>query len=194
VSVSQDGTLRISNVTHRDTGHYTCRAENIFGTSASSGNVYVKDVTEVELTPADLELTVGESAVLTCRSRHDRTLHAHFLWSFDGQPINFQREGGHFEKMRAQVSSADVMIRNIQLQHSGRYGCRVRTAVDSSSGTAVVLVRGPPGAPGVVIVEEMSSHTATLSWSPSQDHQSPVTRYNLQARSPFTLGWQSVTT
>lgn len=53
---------------------------------------------------------------------------------------------------------------------------------------------GPPGPPGVVIVEEITDTTATLSWSPGADNHSPISLYNLQARSPFSLGWQTVKT
>ncbi|XP_067884634.1 LOW QUALITY PROTEIN: contactin-5-like, partial [Heterodontus francisci] len=194
VNISQEGTLRISNITHSDSGTYTCRAENIFGASSSSGIVYVKEATEVHLVPSKLDVTAGESALLTCRVTHDPTLQVHVLWSFDGRDLDFQREGGHFESVRAQSPSADLMIRNIQLVHTGRYSCRAWTAVDASSGTAELLVRGPPGSPGVVIVEEIFSTTATLSWSPGRDNHSPVTQYNIQARNPFSLGWQAVTT
>lgn len=56
------------------------------------------------------------------------------------------------------------------------------------------LFLGPPGPPGVVIVEEITDTTATLSWSPGADNHSPISLYNLQARSPFSLGWQTVKT
>jgi len=56
------------------------------------------------------------------------------------------------------------------------------------------LFLGPPGPPGVVIVEEITDNTATLSWSPGADNHSPISLYNLQARSPFSLGWQTVKT
>ncbi|XP_026531431.1 contactin-5 [Notechis scutatus] len=93
-----------------------------------------------------------------------------------------------------QASSADLMIRNILLMHAGRYGCRVQSTADSISDEAELLVRGPPGPPGVVIVEEITEVTATLSWTPGADNHSPITSYNLQARSPFSLGWQTVKT
>nr|5E52_A Chain A, Contactin-5 [Homo sapiens] len=51
-----------------------------------------------------------------------------------------------------------------------------------------------PGPPGIVIVEEITESTATLSWSPAADNHSPISSYNLQARSPFSLGWQTVKT
>lgn len=46
----------------------------------------------------------------------------------------------------------------------------------------------------MVIVEEITESTATLSWSPATDNHSPISSYNLQARSPFSLGWQTVKT
>ena len=59
---------------------------------------------------------------------------------------------------------------------------------------STVLPVGPPGPPGVVLVEEITESTATLSWSPATDNHSPISSYNLQARSPFSLGWQTVKT
>ncbi|XP_067884506.1 contactin-5-like, partial [Heterodontus francisci] len=192
VNISQEGTLRISNITHSDSGTYTCRAENIFGASSSSGIVYVKEATEVHLVPSKLDVTAGESALLTCRVTHDPTLQVHVLWSFDGRDLDFQREGGHFESVRAvsivgwwrlpgtrwetvdterrltQSPSADLMIRNIQLVHTGRYSCRAWTAVDASSGTAELLVRDVG--------------------TPSPDHQEP-TQWGT-ARWVLCSGWE----
>lgn len=42
----------------------------------------------------------------------------------------------------AQGSSGDLMIRNVQLKHSGKYVCMVHTAVDSVSAAADLIVRG----------------------------------------------------
>ncbi|GAA6093556.1 contactin-5, partial [Tachysurus ichikawai] len=56
------------------------------------------------------------------------------------------------------------------------------------------MMKSPPGPPGVVIVEEITDTTATLSWSHGVDNHSPISTYNLQARSPFSLGWQTVKT
>lgn len=41
-----------------------------------------------------------------------------------------------------QSSSGDLMIRNIQLKHSGKYVCMVQTGVDSVSSAADLIVRG----------------------------------------------------
>ncbi|XP_072582371.1 contactin-5 isoform X2 [Vulpes vulpes] len=189
-----DGSLRILNASKSDEGKYVCQGENVFGSSEIIASVSVKEPTRIELTPKRTELTVGESIVLNCKAIHDASLDITFYWTLKGQPIDFEKEGGHFESIRAQASSADLMIRNILLMHAGRYGCRVQTTADSVSDEAELLVRGPPGPPGVVIVEEITESTATLSWSPAADNHSPISSYNLQARSPFSLGWQTVKT
>nr|XP_021498987.1 contactin-5 [Meriones unguiculatus] len=194
IAILPDGSLRILNASKVDEGKYICQGENIFGSAEIIASLSVKEPTRIELTPKRMELTVGESIVLNCKAIHDSSLDVTFYWTLKGQPIDFEKEGGHFESIRAQASSADLMIRNILLMHAGRYGCRVQTTADSVSDEAELLVRGPPGPPGVVIVEEITESTATLSWSPATDNHSPISSYNLQARSPFSLGWQTVKT
>lgn len=43
-------------------------------------------------------------------------------------------------------------------------------------------------------MEEITDSTAQLSWTPGRDNGSPITGYILQARTPFTVGWQAVDT
>ncbi|XP_054020520.1 contactin-5 isoform X2 [Dryobates pubescens] len=194
VTILPHGSLRIVNASKSDEGRYLCQGVNVFGSAEIIASLSVKEPTRIELTPKKIELTVGESIVLSCKALHDSTLDVTFYWTLNGQPIDFEKEGGHFESIKAQASSADLMIRNILLMHAGRYGCRVQTAADTVSDETELLVRGPPGPPGVVIVEEITDNTATLSWSPGADNHSPIFLYNLQARSPFSLGWQTVKT
>ncbi|MEJ1279749.1 hypothetical protein NN561_010684 [Cricetulus griseus] len=91
-------------------------------------------------------------------------------------------------------SSGDLMIRNIQLKHSGKYVCMVQTGVDSVSSAAELIVRGSPGPPENVKVDEITDTTAQLSWTEGTDSHSPVISYAVQARTPFSVGWQTVTT
>lgn len=53
---------------------------------------------------------------------------------------------------------------------------------------------GPPGPPGDCRVTEVTETTASVSWSPGTDNYSPILSYAIQARTPFFLGWQAVTT
>nr|XP_005482654.1 contactin-5 isoform X2 [Zonotrichia albicollis] len=143
ITILPHGSLRILNASKSDEGRYLCQGVNVFGSAEIIASLSVKDPTRIELTPKKIELTVGESIVLSCKAIHDSTMDVTFHWTLNGQPIDFEKEGGHFESIKAQASSADLMIRNILLMHAGRYGCRVQTAADTVSDETELLVRVP---------------------------------------------------
>ncbi|KAL8191092.1 UNVERIFIED_CONTAM: Contactin-5 [Gekko kuhli] len=99
ITVLPDGTLRILNATKLDEGRYVCRGENIFGSAEITASVFIKVPTRIDLSPKRTELTVGESIVLSCKALHDPTLDVIFHWTLNGQPIDFEKEGGHFESI-----------------------------------------------------------------------------------------------
>uniref|UniRef100_A0A8C2B5N9 Contactin 4 n=1 Tax=Cyprinus carpio TaxID=7962 RepID=A0A8C2B5N9_CYPCA len=193
IAILESGSLRISNVTKLDAGTYTCVARNQFGEASSSGNMLVKEPTIITTAPNTLDVTVGESIILPCQVSYDPSLELKFTWFFNEQLIHFGSHGGYFEKVGGH-SAGDIMIRNIQLRHAGKYTCAVQTKVDSSSIATDLIVRGPPGPPTSIHVEEITDTTATLSWRPGPDNHSPITAYTIQARTPFSLGWQAVST
>ncbi|NWQ60261.1 CNTN4 protein, partial [Neopipo cinnamomea] len=194
ITILDDGSLRIVNVTKSDAGSYTCVATNHFGTASSTGSLVVKDPTRVMVSPFSMDVTVGESIVLPCQVSHDHSLDIMFTWSFNGHLIDFEKDGDHFERVGGQDSAGDLMIRSIQLKHAGKYVCMVQTSVDKLSAAADLIVRGPPGPPEAVTIDEVTDTTAQLSWRPGADNHSPVTMYVVQARTPFSVGWQAVST
>ncbi|TNN87708.1 Contactin-3 [Liparis tanakae] len=138
-----------------------------------------------------MEIIVGESIVLPCQVASDPVLDVSFSWAFNGQLI--AKGDGHFELVGGRTAG-DLMIRNIQLYHAGKYICVVDTDVESLSAVAVLIVKGPPGPPDSVTVEEVTDSTAQLAWSPGRDNGSPITSYLIQTRTFFTVGWQRVNT
>uniref|UniRef100_A0A671TDE3 Contactin-4-like n=1 Tax=Sinocyclocheilus anshuiensis TaxID=1608454 RepID=A0A671TDE3_9TELE len=193
VSVLDNGSLRISNITKLDAGLYTCVARNQFGVASSAGTLVVKEPTIITSKATQLDVTVGESVVIPCQVSRDPTLDVRFTWFCNEQLINFGSHGGYFEKVGG-TSAGDIMIRNIQLRHAGRYTCAVQTLVDSASIATDVVVRGPPDPPLDIKVDEVTETTSFVSWSPGPDNHSPLFAYNIQIRSPFSLGWQAVKT
>ncbi|XP_054450592.1 LOW QUALITY PROTEIN: contactin-6 [Pteronotus mesoamericanus] len=193
VSLLEDGSLKIHNVTRSDAGPYTCVATNQFGVAKSTGSLVVKEPTVLTVPPSPMDVTVGESIVLSCQVSRDPSVDVAFAWSFNEHIIDLGKGVAHFERVGGE-SVGDLMIRNIQLHHSGRYLCLVKTALERLSAAAEVIVRGPPGPPQDVRVEHVSSTTSQLSWRPGADNRSPVRGFAVQARTPFSVGWQAVAT
>uniref|UniRef100_A0A8C7RZE8 Contactin 3b n=1 Tax=Oncorhynchus mykiss TaxID=8022 RepID=A0A8C7RZE8_ONCMY len=192
ITLLANGTLKIVNATRRDAGSYTCIAKNQFGTASATGRLLITEPTRITQRPANMEIIVGESIVLPCQIASDPALDVSFSWEFNGQLIDFHGDADHFDRVGGSISG-DLMIRNIQLNHGGKYVCVIDTDVESLSASAI-LVSGPPGPPDTVAVEEITDSTAQLSWSPGRDNGSPITGYIIQARTPFTVGWQAVDT
>uniref|UniRef100_A0A8B9GMG1 Contactin 6 n=1 Tax=Amazona collaria TaxID=241587 RepID=A0A8B9GMG1_9PSIT len=193
VILLEDGSLRLCNIIKSDARVYTCTATNQFGVARNSGNLIVKERTVITIPPSNMDVTAGESIVLPCQVSHDLSVDVVFIWSFNGSRIDFNRGIHHFERT-GKESVGDLMIRNIQLHHSGKYVCMVQTTLDSQSATVDIIVRGPPGPPEDVKVEHISSTTAVLSWKSGMDNNSPVQIHSVQTRTPFSVGWQVVST
>ncbi|XP_075952363.1 contactin-4 [Anarhichas minor] len=191
-TIMADGTLRITNISASDGGRYTCSARNHFGTSSSTGTLLVKEPTKIIVPPLSLDATVGQSIVLPCEVSSDSSLIPIFKWFFNGKAIDFNRQE-HFEMIGGGFAG-DLMVRNIQLKHSGKYVCMVHTEVDTVSAAADLIVRGPPGAPEGLAVSDITDTAVQLSWGSGPDNHSPVTMYMVQARTPFSVGWQTVRT
>ncbi|XP_035379424.1 contactin-1a isoform X2 [Electrophorus electricus] len=198
IFIWEDGSLEIRNVTKSDEGKYTCFAENDRGKANSTGSLTVTDATKITLAPSNADVSVGENATIQCAASHDTILDLTFIWSLNGQTIDFDREGEYYHRVmdgQAGTSSCELLIKNTQLKHAGRYTCTAQTPVDNVTASADLVVRGPPGPPGGVRVEEVGVKSVRLLWSQGSDNLSPISKYTIQYREIRTQeDWRDATT
>ncbi|KAM7335911.1 hypothetical protein ACRRTK_004404 [Alexandromys fortis] len=194
VTVTSDGTLIIRNISRSDEGKYTCFAENFMGKANSTGILSVRDATKITLAPSSADINVGDNLTLQCHASHDPTMDLTFTWTLDDFPIDFDKPGSHYRRASVKETVGDLIILNAQLRHGGKYMCMAQTVVDGASKEATVLVRGPPGPPGGVVVRDIGDTTVQVSWSRGFDNHSPIAKYTLQARTPPAGKWKQVRT
>uniref|UniRef100_A0A7N6ATM6 Contactin 1 n=1 Tax=Anabas testudineus TaxID=64144 RepID=A0A7N6ATM6_ANATE len=195
VFIWEDGSLEILNVTQADEGRYTCYAENDRGKANSTGTLLVTESTKITLAPSNSDVKVGENAWMQCAASHDPSLDITFIWSLDGRVIDLHKDGRHYERTPNGSSNGELLIRNAQLKHAGRYTCTAQTPVDNVTASAHLVVRGPPGAPGGVRVINKTDKSVTLQWSRGADNHSPISKYTIQYRDSFSRDvWKNAPT
>ncbi|XP_028590129.2 contactin-2 isoform X1 [Podarcis muralis] len=194
ITITPDGTLIIRNISKLDEGKYTCFAENFMGKANSTGVLSVRDATKITLAPSSADINVGENITLQCRASHDPTMDLTFTWFLDDFLIDFVKSEGHYKRASTKENIGDLLILNAQLKHAGRYTCTAQTVVDSASESALLVVRGPPGPPGGLVVRDIKDTTVQLSWSRGFDNHSPIAKYVIQARTPLFSKWKQVRT
>ncbi|XP_066523401.1 contactin-1a [Hoplias malabaricus] len=185
IFIWEDGSLEIRNVTKSDEGKYTCFAENDRGKANSTGALSVTDATKITLAPSNADVSVGENARMQCAASHDTSLDLTFIWSLNGHVIDLDKEEESYQYVmdgQSGMSSCELLIKDTQLRHAGRYTCTAQTPVDNITASADLVVRGPPGPPGGVRVEEYGPKSVKLLWSQGSDNLSPISKYTIQYR------------
>ncbi|XP_008310156.1 contactin-1a [Cynoglossus semilaevis] len=195
VFVWEDGSLEILNVTPADQGSYTCFAENDRGKANSTGSLLVTESTKITLAPSNADVKVGENAWMQCTASHDSSLDITFIWALDGRVIDLHKNRQHYERIQNGSSNGELLIKDAQLRHAGRYTCTAQTPVDNITASAQLVVRGPPGAPGGVRVIDKTDRSVTLQWSRGADNHSPISKYTIQYRDSLVKdSWKNATT
>uniref|UniRef100_A0A8C2WDC6 Contactin 1 n=1 Tax=Cyclopterus lumpus TaxID=8103 RepID=A0A8C2WDC6_CYCLU len=195
VFIWEDGSLEIRNVTRADEGRYTCFAENDRGKANSTGSLLVTESTKITLAPSNADVKVGENTRMQCAASHDASLDITFVWSLDGRVIDLHKESHHYERTLNGSSNGELLIKNLQLKHAGRYTCTAQTPIDNVTAAAHLVVRGPPGAPGGVRVLNKTDKSVTLQWSRGADNHNPISKYTIQYRDSFSEDvWKNATT
>ncbi|KAJ8257784.1 hypothetical protein GJAV_G00189650, partial [Gymnothorax javanicus] len=125
---------------------------------------------------------------------HDPSLDLTFTWSLNDVPLDLENSGGHYRRWETKESIGDLVIVNGQLRHAGKYTCTAQTVVDSTSASARLVVRGPPGPPGGIVIKDVNETVVELRWSQGSDNHSPIGKYIIKGRSAIAPSWKRMRT
>lgn len=194
VTVTPDGVLRIYNISRADEGKYTCFAENYLGKANSTGHLSVRDATKITLAPSNADINQGENVTMQCHASHDPTMDLTFTWALNGVPLDLEHPSGPYFRVEGKETIGDLLIVNTQLNQAGVYSCSAQTVVDSASSSAKLVVRGPPGPPGGLLVRNVAETFVELRWSRGYDNHSPIGKYVIMGRSSLSSEWKKMRT
>ncbi|KAF4093717.1 hypothetical protein AMELA_G00005100 [Ameiurus melas] len=194
ITVTPDGVLWIYNISRADEGKYTCFAENYLGKANSTGHLSVRDATKITLAPSNADINQGDNVTLQCHASHDPTMDLTFTWSLNGVLLDLEQPNGHYHRMDGKESIGDLVIMNTQLSQAGIYTCSAQTVVDSAVASAKLVVRGPPGPPGGLVVKNVNETSLELRWSRGYDNHSPIGKYVIMGRSEHAHDWRRMRT
>uniref|UniRef100_A0A8B9KNZ2 Contactin 2 n=1 Tax=Astyanax mexicanus TaxID=7994 RepID=A0A8B9KNZ2_ASTMX len=194
VTVMPDGVLWIYNISRADEGKYTCFAENYLGKANSTGHLSVRDATKITLAPSNADINQGENVTLQCHASHDPTMDLTFTWSLNGVLLDLEEPNGHYHRIEGKENIGDLAIVNTQLSQAGIYTCSAQTVVDSAVASGRLVVRGPPGPPGGLVVKSVNETAVELRWSRGYDNHSPIGKYVIMGRSEHSHDWKKMRT
>ncbi|XP_051803974.1 contactin-2 [Acanthochromis polyacanthus] len=194
VTVTPDGILWIHNISRADEGKYTCFAENYLGKANSTGHLSVRDATKITLAPSNADINQGENVTLQCHASHDPTMDLTFTWALNGVLLDLENSAGPYHRVEGKENIGDLLTVNAQLSQAGMYTCTAQTVVDSASASAKLVVRGPPGPPGGLLVKNVAETSVELRWSRGYDNHSPIGKYVIMGRSTLSSEWKKMRT
>ncbi|KAM3832314.1 contactin-1 [Vipera latastei] len=194
IHIWYDGSLEIINVTAADGGNYTCFVENNKGKANSSSGLIVTAATRITLAPTNVDVIVGLNATMQCLASHDPSLDLTFIWLLNGYPVDVDKENDYYERSIMIKDNGELIVKNAQLRHAGRYTCVAQTIVDNATASADLVVRGPPGPPGGLKVEDIKNTSVFLTWSRGIENHSPISNYTIQSRTFLSEYWKDMKT
>ncbi|XP_078122524.1 roundabout homolog 1-like [Sander vitreus] len=205
LSVSQMGSLTITDVQRSDGGFYSCQALNIAGSVITKALLEVTDSGSnhpppvIRQGPLNQTIPVDSTVVLGCQTA-----------DFASPTVHWKKDGVLISPMDSRMSIADtgsLEIRYTKLGDTGFYTCLASSPNGEASWTAYLQVEefgvvvqssqpiDPnliPSAPSKPEVTDISHTSVTLSWKTNPNAGATPTSYVIEAFS-YTLGSRWVT-
>ncbi|XP_073731454.1 neural cell adhesion molecule L1.2 isoform X1 [Misgurnus anguillicaudatus] len=174
MSLLSDGFLQINNASLNDSGQYTCTVKNDKITITAELDVLNKTV--IVKPPKNLRIQRGKPATLTCEYQVDARQDApQVQWRKNNQKLLES-----FDSDKYVIDESTLIIPEVEEEDAGIYSCEVITTLDVAEATGSITIVDRPDPPTQVLMIEPKDRSVTLSWTPGEDHNSPVLEYLIE--------------
>lgn len=171
VNLLTNGGLEISNITDADEGLYTCSVENT--NMSVNAQLEILNRTVVVSPPQNLKVQPGHTATFRCVYSVDPKLSPPFIqWRKNEQKI-FESHSDD----RYTFEGSDLIISNVQQVDEGAYTCQVITDLDMAEASGTLTLYDRPDPPTLLQISKAKDRAVTLSWTPGDEHNSPVIEF-----------------
>ncbi|KAK2851368.1 hypothetical protein Q5P01_007644 [Channa striata] len=174
VNLLTNGAIEIFNITREDEGLYTCSVQK---TNLSvSAELEVLNRTVILSPPQALKVQPGNTAIFTCLARVDPKLSSPLIqWRKNNQKLY---ESHSDEKYT--FEGPDLIIANVNPEDEAVYTCQVITKLDMAEASGTLTLYDRPDPPVLLQISDPKTRAVTLSWTPGDDHNSPVQDYVIE--------------
>ncbi|XP_054033254.1 neural cell adhesion molecule L1 [Dryobates pubescens] len=173
VFVFTNGTLRLAPVGRGDAGPYTCRADNGHSNASATALLHVRAPTRLLETPRSVTAKKGQAVTFRCVAQFDPQLTTNGLeWRRDGELLRDTPDSDKYSLL-----GDTLRVSGVDYGDQGTFSCRAWTLLDHVEAAAELRVVGRPGPPRDLQVLEVGERQVRLSWTPGEEHNSPVEKF-----------------
>ncbi|KAK9954145.1 hypothetical protein ABG768_016241 [Culter alburnus] len=174
MSQLSDGSLQIRNATRNDSSQYTCTVSNSKITITAELDVLNKTV--IVKPPLALRIQRGQPATLTCAYQVDsRQVASQVQWRKNRQKLTESSDSDNY-----MIDESTLIIPDVEEEDEGIYTCEVITTLDMAEASGSITIVDRPDPPTQIQMTEPKERSVTLSWTPGEDHNSPVLEYLIE--------------
>ncbi|KAK4288092.1 hypothetical protein Pmani_038864, partial [Petrolisthes manimaculis] len=176
VAVWGNGTLGVTRAERRHEGRYLCEADNGVGPGLSK--VVALSVNEPPwfgVRSQRQEVVVGGPARLSCEAHGDAPLSLE--WSRGGAPLPPLPRYEVSERGTEGAQVSELVLHSTHITDSGTYTCTATNTHGALEADFHLLVQDVPGPPTGLTVGEEGSRHLTLTWTPPEDSNAPISAY-----------------
>ncbi|XP_076325922.1 cell adhesion molecule Dscam1-like isoform X2 [Tachypleus tridentatus] len=183
--VMENGSLVVLEAQKEDEGYYLCQASNGVGSDVSKLiHLSIHVAAYFQNSFQTLQNKKGEEAQMTCEAYGEHPIR--ISWFKDKQPISHTRDPRYtfLDTLTSDGVRGQLTIRNTDRRDSALFTCKASNLYGQDETNIQLLVQEPPDSPQDVRVEEFSSRTVTVAWSPSYSGNSRITKYIVGYENP----------